>query len=94
MSPLNEDQAKEYWRRNVALMVKLMVIWFVAIVITLPRALTPLEWALGVDLRLDLLGSGAVPASYIVSPLVLIGATAMAITWLLANARRGRGVAA
>ncbi|AQA19532.1 hypothetical protein BST95_16120 [Halioglobus japonicus] len=29
MSPLNEDQAKEYWRRNVALMVKLMVIWFV-----------------------------------------------------------------
>ncbi|QFU75226.1 DUF4212 domain-containing protein [Halioglobus maricola] len=29
MSSLNEDQAKEYWRRNVSLMVKLMVIWFV-----------------------------------------------------------------
>jgi putative solute:sodium symporter small subunit len=29
MSPLNEDQAKEYWRRNLSLMVKLMVIWFV-----------------------------------------------------------------
>ncbi len=29
MSPLNEQQAKEYWRRNLSLMVKLMVIWFV-----------------------------------------------------------------
>ena len=29
MSPLTEEQAKEYWRRNVSLMVKLMVIWFV-----------------------------------------------------------------
>lgn len=29
MSSLNKDQAKEYWRRNVSLMVKLMVIWFV-----------------------------------------------------------------
>ncbi len=29
MSPLNEQQAKEYWRRNLSLMIKLMVIWFV-----------------------------------------------------------------
>lgn len=29
MSHLTEEQAAEYWRRNVALMVKLMVIWFV-----------------------------------------------------------------
>ncbi len=29
MSPLNEEQAKEYWRRNLSLMVKLFVIWFV-----------------------------------------------------------------
>ena len=29
MSPLTEQQAKEYWRRNVSLMVKLMVVWFV-----------------------------------------------------------------
>jgi putative solute:sodium symporter small subunit len=29
MSPLNEQQAKEYWRRNLSLMVKLLVIWFV-----------------------------------------------------------------
>ena len=29
MSPLSEDQAKEYWRRNLSLMVKLLVIWFV-----------------------------------------------------------------
>ena len=28
MSPLTEQQAKEYWRRNVSLMVKLMVVWF------------------------------------------------------------------
>ena len=29
MSPLNEQQAKEYWQRNLSLMVKLLVIWFV-----------------------------------------------------------------
>ena len=29
MSPLNEEQAQEYWRRNLSLMVKLMVIWAV-----------------------------------------------------------------
>ncbi|MEE4280413.1 MAG: DUF4212 domain-containing protein, partial [Pseudomonadales bacterium] len=29
MSPLNDEQAKEYWRRNVSLMVKLLVVWFV-----------------------------------------------------------------
>lgn len=29
MSPLNETQAKEYWRRNLSLMAKLFVIWFV-----------------------------------------------------------------
>ena len=29
MSPLNEQQAKEYWRRNLSLMVKLMIVWFV-----------------------------------------------------------------
>lgn len=29
MSTLTEQQAKEYWRRNVSLMVKLMAVWFV-----------------------------------------------------------------
>ena len=29
MSPLSEEQAKEYWKRNLSLMVKLLVIWFV-----------------------------------------------------------------
>ena len=29
MSQLNEQQAKQYWRRNLALMVKLMVVWFI-----------------------------------------------------------------
>ena len=29
MSPLNEEQAKAYWSRNLSLMIKLMVIWFV-----------------------------------------------------------------
>jgi putative solute:sodium symporter small subunit len=26
---MTQEQAKEYWRRNVSLMVKLLVIWFV-----------------------------------------------------------------
>ena len=29
MSPLNEQQAQEYWRRNLSLMIKLLVVWFV-----------------------------------------------------------------
>lgn len=29
MSRLSQAQANEYWRRNVSLMTKLMVIWFV-----------------------------------------------------------------
>ncbi len=29
MSQMNEQQAKEYWRRNLSLMIKLMSIWFV-----------------------------------------------------------------
>ncbi len=29
MSPLNEEQARAYWRRNLALVVKMFVIWFV-----------------------------------------------------------------
>ena len=29
MSPLSDDQARSYWRRNLALMIRLLVIWFV-----------------------------------------------------------------
>ena len=29
MSKMTDEQVKEYWRRNVALMVKLLVVWFV-----------------------------------------------------------------
>ena len=29
MSQMTEQQAKEYWRRNVSLMVKLLIVWFV-----------------------------------------------------------------
>jgi putative solute:sodium symporter small subunit len=29
MSKMTDEQAKEYWRRNLSLMVKLLVIWFV-----------------------------------------------------------------
>ena len=29
MSQLSEEQADEYWRRNVSLMIKLLIIWFI-----------------------------------------------------------------
>jgi putative solute:sodium symporter small subunit len=29
MSKMSEEQAQAYWRRNLALMVKLLVVWFV-----------------------------------------------------------------
>ena len=29
MSQMSEEQAKQYWSRNLSLMIKLLVIWFV-----------------------------------------------------------------
>ena len=29
MSEMTEEQAKEYWRRNVSLMVRCLVVWFI-----------------------------------------------------------------
>ena len=29
MSQMTEEQAKEYWRRNVSLMVRCLVVWFI-----------------------------------------------------------------
>ena len=29
MTQMTEERAKEYWRRNLSLMAKLMIIWFV-----------------------------------------------------------------
>ena len=29
MSPLNEEQAKAYWNRNLSLMIRCLVVWFV-----------------------------------------------------------------
>ena len=28
MAQITQEQAKKYWRRNVALMIKLLVVWF------------------------------------------------------------------
>lgn len=28
MAQITQEQAKEYWRRNLALMIKLLVVWF------------------------------------------------------------------
>ena len=29
MSPLSEEQAKAYWKRNLSLMIRCLVVWFV-----------------------------------------------------------------
>ncbi|GAB5451658.1 MAG: DUF4212 domain-containing protein [Halioglobus sp.] len=29
MSPLNEQRAREYWRRNLSLVARLLIVWFV-----------------------------------------------------------------
>ena len=29
MPQMTEEQAKEYWRRNVSLMIKLLIVWFI-----------------------------------------------------------------
>ena len=66
--------------------VLLAVLWVAAIVAWKPSLRRPVEHALGLDLRLDLLRSGEVPAAFAVDPWSFLGILVAAIVWLTANA--------
>ena len=68
----------------------LVLLWVVALGTGWPRALTPFERALGMDLRLDLLRAGSLPAAFSLDGAAVVGLLAAGLVWLAANAGRQR----
>ncbi len=62
------------------------VLWFAALVAWKPVVLHPVERVLGLDLRLDLLRAGDVPAAFAVDPWSFLGILIATIVWVTANA--------
>jgi hypothetical protein len=66
--------------------VLLAVLWIAALVAWKPAVLRPFERALGLDLRLDLLRAGDVPAAFAVDPWSFLGVAVAVVVWVSANA--------
>lgn len=63
----------------------LVFLWCFALLSVWPRILWPLERLLGLDLRLDLLRSGTVPAIADLEPAILVAVPLLALVWTLGN---------
>jgi tetratricopeptide (TPR) repeat protein len=68
----------------------MLTAWFAAVLMWKPIALLPVERAAGFNLRLDLLYSGGVPASSVVSAGALLGLIGAILIWLTAALGRSR----
>ena len=64
--------------------------WFTAVLMWQPVTLLPLEKFTGFDLRLDLLYSGAVPASPAVNAAAILGLAGAILVWLAAVVGRSK----
>jgi tetratricopeptide (TPR) repeat protein len=73
-----------------ALGTLLLFLWLAAWLAWLPEIFAPVYRLLGVELRLDLLRSGDVPASLLLGPAAVVCAPLAAAVWLAGNLRRGR----
>jgi len=78
--------AAQVLRGRVGRGLLLATIWFAALVASRPALFAPVERALGLDLRLDLLRAGDVPVGFAIDPLSLVGLAVAAVVWLTANA--------
>ena len=67
-----------------------LVAWFTTVLMWQPAALLPVERFTGFDLRLDLLYSGAVPASPAVNAAAVLGLLGAILIWLTAVIGRSR----
>jgi tetratricopeptide (TPR) repeat protein len=67
-----------------------LVAWFTAVLMWQPIALLPVEKLTGFDLRLDLLFSGAVPASPAVNAAAILGLAGTILIWLTAIIGRSK----
>ncbi len=65
--------------------------WFAALIAWQPAALRPLERLFGLDMRLEMLEIGPVPAMFRIDPLDVIAVLAAVAVWLTANIGRRRG---
>ncbi|MBZ5638781.1 MAG: tetratricopeptide repeat protein [Acidobacteriia bacterium] len=73
-----------------ALGALLLFLWLTAWIAWLPELFVPIQRFTGADLRLDLLRSGSVPASFPLCPAALVCAPLAAAVWLAGNLRQRR----
>jgi hypothetical protein len=67
-----------------------MLLWIVALVLCVPGGLVPLQRLIGMDLRLDLLRQGTVPAGFHVDPWLVLAPPLAIAVWIAGNAWRWR----
>jgi hypothetical protein len=80
--------AAQLLRGRVAWGLLLLLGWIAALVAWQPVILDPLERLAGLNLRLETLEPGPVPAIYSPDPFGLIALLALALIWLTGNAWR------
>jgi hypothetical protein len=68
----------------------LLLLWFFVLIVWQPVVLRPVERLLGIDLRLDLLRPGSVPAMFDVDPHAFLAILLLAVAWFLGNIWRWR----
>ena len=78
-------------RGRAALGCLLLLLWLAALLAWRPSTLAPLEQLAGLDLQLELLDAGAVPALFRVNPTAVLAVTAAIVVWLAGNFWRWRG---
>ena len=77
-------------RGRAAVGCLLLVLWVSALISWRPEALVPIEMLAGIDLRLDLLQSGSVPAAYSLNPTSVIALFGAVAIWVMGNLWRWR----
>jgi tetratricopeptide (TPR) repeat protein len=78
-------------RGRAGLGTVLLLAWLTALIAWQPVILLPLEKFTGIDLRLDLLGAGNVPAMYSLKASAWMAMLALPVIWLAGNAWRRKG---
>ena len=77
-------------RGRAAMGCALVFLWVAAIIAWKPIVLRPFERLTGMDLGLDLLTSGSVPATYNLNPSGILAVVLAILVWITGNAWRWR----
>ncbi len=70
--------------------VLFLLFWISALIVAIPGLIAPLLSMVGIDLRMQLVEPGNVPAAYTTRPMAILGLFALAVAWTCANLWRLR----